>query len=128
MTLSVEMTPPPFDPELGAALPAVAAMIPAALTADLIPALRAGGPLGRPTDDELRRDGSRSATKTWPPSCQSMMFHPWSESWYGSTTVQPARSSGSRYSSAALCHVHRDPQDVAVKGPRILVVAMPQLW
>ena len=44
MTLSVEMTPPPFDPELGAALPAITEMIPAALTADLIPALRAGGP------------------------------------------------------------------------------------
>jgi acetyl esterase/lipase len=57
MTLSVEMTPPPFDPELGAALPAITEMIPAALTADLIPALRAGGPLGAPTDDDLRREG-----------------------------------------------------------------------
>jgi acetyl esterase/lipase len=57
VTLSVEMTPPPFDPELGAALPAIAEMIPAALTADLIPALRTGGALGAPTDDELRRDG-----------------------------------------------------------------------
>jgi acetyl esterase/lipase len=57
MTLSVELTPPPFDPELGAALPAITALMPAALTADLIPAMRSGGPLDSPTDDDLRRDG-----------------------------------------------------------------------
>ena len=57
MTQSVEMTPPPFDPELGAALPAIAEMMPAALTADLIPAMRAGGALDRATDDDLRRGG-----------------------------------------------------------------------
>ncbi|MEV4706645.1 alpha/beta hydrolase [Actinoplanes sp. NPDC049316] len=56
MTLSVA-TPPPFDPELGAALAAVAEERPSELTADLIPALRADSPLTRPTDDELRRDG-----------------------------------------------------------------------
>ena len=42
MTLSVELTPPPFDPELGAALPAIHEMMPAVLTAELIPAMRAG--------------------------------------------------------------------------------------
>ena len=57
MTLSVETTPPPFDPELGAALSAIAEMMPSALTADMIPAMRGGGPLAAPTDDELTRDG-----------------------------------------------------------------------
>lgn len=57
MTLSAELTPPPFDPELGAALPAITEMMPAGLTAELIPAIRAGGLLGSPTDDDLRRGG-----------------------------------------------------------------------
>ncbi|RSM51795.1 esterase [Actinoplanes sp. ATCC 53533] len=60
MTLSVELTPPPFDPELGAALPAILEMMPAVLTADLIPAMRAGisaNVLGSLTDDDLSRDG-----------------------------------------------------------------------
>ena len=60
MTLSVELTPPPFDPELGAALPAILEMMPAVFTADLIPAMRAGisaSVLGSPTDDDLSRDG-----------------------------------------------------------------------
>ncbi|MFI7541666.1 alpha/beta hydrolase [Actinoplanes sp. NPDC049599] len=63
MTLSVELTPPPFDPELGAALPAITELLPAALTADLIPALRSAGPLGSPTDDDLRRDGRFTVTQ-----------------------------------------------------------------
>jgi acetyl esterase/lipase len=49
--------PPPFDPELGAALSAIAEQMPAALTADLIPAMRSGGALEQPTDEDLRRDG-----------------------------------------------------------------------
>jgi len=57
MTLSVELTPPPFDPELGAALPAITEMLPAVLSADLIPAMRAGSLMARVTDDELRGDG-----------------------------------------------------------------------
>ncbi|UQU63886.1 alpha/beta hydrolase [Couchioplanes caeruleus] len=57
MTLSVAATPPPFDPELGAALAAVAETNPPPLTADLIPALRADSPMVRASDDELRRDG-----------------------------------------------------------------------
>lgn len=57
MTLSAELTPPPWDPELGAALPAITEMMPPVLTADLIPAMRAGSLLGSLTDDDLRRDG-----------------------------------------------------------------------
>ncbi|WP_199515988.1 alpha/beta hydrolase [Nucisporomicrobium flavum] len=57
MTLSVAATPPPFDPELGAALAAVAETNPPPLTADLIPALRADSPMVRATEEELRRDG-----------------------------------------------------------------------
>jgi acetyl esterase/lipase len=57
MTLSVEMIPPPFDPELGAALQTITEAIPPALTADMIPAVRAGNLMAVATDDALRRDG-----------------------------------------------------------------------
>jgi acetyl esterase/lipase len=57
MTLSVDMTPPPFDPELAATLSALAEMAPASVTPDMVPAMRAGSLLGLPSDDELRRDG-----------------------------------------------------------------------
>jgi len=57
MTLSVEMTPPPFDPELGAALQVIAEMIPPSLTADMIPAMRGGGLIPMSSNEELCRDG-----------------------------------------------------------------------
>ncbi|MEV4639234.1 alpha/beta hydrolase [Actinoplanes sp. NPDC049548] len=57
MTLPLQTTPPPFDPELGAALAAVAEQVPSSLTADMIPALRQRGPVDAATDDDLRRDG-----------------------------------------------------------------------
>ncbi|MGW4463782.1 alpha/beta hydrolase [Micromonospora sp. NPDC004704] len=49
--------PPPFDPELGAALAAMADSLPPAMTPDMIPAMRERGAGPRPTDDDLRRDG-----------------------------------------------------------------------
>jgi acetyl esterase/lipase len=50
--------PPPFDPELAAALELIAEEIPPGFTAELIPALREGTHHMRPSDDELRRDGA----------------------------------------------------------------------
>ena len=47
---------PPFDPELGAALSAVAEQIPSSLTPDMIAPMREA-PLLAPTDEELTRDG-----------------------------------------------------------------------
>jgi acetyl esterase/lipase len=50
------MTPPPFDPELAAALAVLAADLPSSITPDMIAALRQV-PLLSATDDDLRRDG-----------------------------------------------------------------------
>ena len=57
MTLSIEYPPPPFDPELGAALPAIAEMMPGPLTADLIETMRGGNALAPVTDEMLSREG-----------------------------------------------------------------------
>ena len=51
--------PPPFDPELGAVLAAIAEFLPGALTADMIPALRQPNPaLPTATNEELERNGA----------------------------------------------------------------------
>ena len=50
--------PPPFDPELAAALSALAEQVSPSLTPEMIPSARAGGVLAVPTDDELSRDGT----------------------------------------------------------------------
>jgi acetyl esterase/lipase len=55
--------PPPFDPELAAALAVVAENLPAALTLDMIPAMRQGAILARPSDDDLRRGGAFEVTE-----------------------------------------------------------------
>jgi acetyl esterase/lipase len=49
--------PPPFDPELAAALEIIGAALPSAITPDVLPMLRQGGALS-PVNDELRRDGA----------------------------------------------------------------------
>jgi acetyl esterase/lipase len=52
--------PPPFDPELGAALSALSEMLPSSVTPDMIAVMRSGvgeGALAAVSDDELRRDG-----------------------------------------------------------------------
>lgn len=46
------MTRPPFDPELAPMLEVISAMIPPTLTAEMIPAMRAGGLPGMPTPQE----------------------------------------------------------------------------
>ncbi|MHB8295002.1 MAG: alpha/beta hydrolase [Acidimicrobiales bacterium] len=51
-------THPPFDPELGAALPALAQGIPASITTELIPAMREWSAASSPTDEDLRRGGA----------------------------------------------------------------------
>lgn len=53
---------PPFDPELGAALAAVAEQIPSSLTPDMITPMREA-PLLAPTDEELSRDGRFTITE-----------------------------------------------------------------
>jgi acetyl esterase/lipase len=52
-------SPPPFDPELAAALAPFAEFLPPALTPDMIPLLRRPNPaMPPPTDDDLRRGGA----------------------------------------------------------------------
>ncbi|MFG1608705.1 alpha/beta hydrolase [Actinoplanes sp. NPDC049265] len=52
------MKPPPFDTELGAALPAITEMMPGKLTLDMIPAMRGGEALPPVPDEMLTRDGT----------------------------------------------------------------------
>jgi acetyl esterase/lipase len=56
--MTTTLPPPPFDPELAAALSAIAEQLPSSLTPDMIPAMRAGSVLTAIGDDELRRDGA----------------------------------------------------------------------
>ncbi|WP_246078494.1 alpha/beta hydrolase [Modestobacter excelsi] len=54
---------PPFDPQVAAALGALAGLIPSALTPDMIPLLRQPNPAMPPaTDQELSRDGAFTVT------------------------------------------------------------------
>jgi acetyl esterase/lipase len=53
--------PPPFDPELEAALTLVHGTRPASLTPDLIEAWRQGSAVNEPTDEELSRGGAFEA-------------------------------------------------------------------
>jgi acetyl esterase/lipase len=50
--------PPPFDPELGAALAALGEALPSSLTPDLIPMMRQADVMPQVTDDDLRRGGA----------------------------------------------------------------------
>ncbi|MFJ2830093.1 alpha/beta hydrolase [Streptomyces sp. NPDC087263] len=50
--------PPPFDPELAAALELVAEFLPTSLTPEVIPQLREGASAMRPSDEDLRRGGA----------------------------------------------------------------------
>jgi acetyl esterase/lipase len=56
--VTTTLPPPPFDPELGAALTALADMMPPTLNADLLTAMRSGSVLALPTLEELARDGA----------------------------------------------------------------------
>ena len=49
--------PPPFDPELGAALGAIAAMLPPSFDAETLRAMRSSDVIAPVTDEDLRRDG-----------------------------------------------------------------------
>jgi acetyl esterase/lipase len=55
---------PPFDPEIAAALDVLAALIPPAFTADMIPLLRRPNPALPPTSDEELSRGGRFAVTT----------------------------------------------------------------
>ena len=57
--MTTTLPPPvPFDPELTAALSAMGVPIPMTLTADMIPAMRAGGVIAWSSDEELSRGGT----------------------------------------------------------------------
>jgi acetyl esterase/lipase len=56
MTATIPSPPPPFDPELGAALSLLAESLPSSLTPEMIPLMR-DMPMISATDEELRRDG-----------------------------------------------------------------------
>jgi len=59
--------PVPFDPELAAALSVLHEQIPAALTADMIPMMRAGAAAAGASDDQLSRGGKYAvAARTVP--------------------------------------------------------------
>lgn len=70
--------PPPFDPELAAALAVLG--LPSAFTADMIPALRQGIPgMAPPTDEELSRDGAfevEERTVPGPPGVSLLICRP----------------------------------------------------
>nr|WP_221382286.1 alpha/beta hydrolase [Actinoplanes polyasparticus] len=55
--------PPPFDPELAAALEVIGEQMPSALTADMIEPMRAGSVLADLSDDDLARDGAFAVTR-----------------------------------------------------------------
>jgi acetyl esterase/lipase len=52
------LPPPPFDPELAAALDVIGQQMPPALTADMIQPMRAGSALADLSDEQLARDGA----------------------------------------------------------------------
>jgi acetyl esterase/lipase len=52
------LPPPPFDPELAAALEIIGATLPSSISADALAAMRAGMALMRVPAEELRRDGA----------------------------------------------------------------------
>jgi acetyl esterase/lipase len=54
----VTTLPPPFDPELAAALDVIGEHLPPALTAEMIQPMRAGSLLADLTDEDLARDGA----------------------------------------------------------------------
>ena len=55
--------PPPFDPELAAALAVIGEQMPSALTADMIEPMRSGSVLADLSDDDLARDGAFTVTR-----------------------------------------------------------------
>ncbi|MBA9001924.1 alpha/beta hydrolase [Thermomonospora cellulosilytica] len=57
------MPPPPFDPELDAALEALREFISPSMTLDMISAIRTGRAALRPSDDDLRRGGAVEFTE-----------------------------------------------------------------
>ncbi|MCU7727606.1 alpha/beta hydrolase fold domain-containing protein [Actinoplanes sp. KI2] len=56
--MTTTLPPPPFDPELGAALTALADLITPSLDSERLAAVRSGSVLAVPTEDELRRGGA----------------------------------------------------------------------
>ncbi|WP_307834268.1 alpha/beta hydrolase [Paractinoplanes lichenicola] len=55
--------PPPFDPELSAALAVIGEQMPPQLTADMIQPMREGSLLAELSDDDLARDGAFTVTR-----------------------------------------------------------------
>ncbi|MBG0561424.1 alpha/beta hydrolase [Actinoplanes aureus] len=59
--------PPPFDPELAAALDVIGERLPPSLTAEMIQPMRDGALLGDPTDEDLSRGGAFTVARRMVP-------------------------------------------------------------
>ena len=89
--------PPPFDPELAAALAAIGDLLPRELTLDLIPAMRQPNPaMPRPSDDDLRRGGTFDVTERLVPGPQGAP----------DVSLLICRPAGVTTPLAAIYHVH----------------------
>jgi acetyl esterase/lipase len=89
--------PPPFDPELAAALAVLTEHFPPELTAELIPVLRQPNPaMPRPTDDELRRGGAFEVSERLVPGPEGAPEVP----------LLICRPAGAAVPAAAIYHVH----------------------
>jgi acetyl esterase/lipase len=89
--------PPPFDPELAAALAAMGDLLPRELTLDMIPAMRQPNPMmPRPTDDDLRRGGAFDVTERLVPGPQGAP----------DVSLLICRPTGVTTPLAAIYHVH----------------------
>ncbi|MEV4346833.1 alpha/beta hydrolase [Actinoplanes sp. NPDC049596] len=56
--MTTVLPPPPFDPELAAALDVISQQLPSAWTAEMIPSMREGGVMADLSDEQLSRDGT----------------------------------------------------------------------
>ena len=89
--------PPPFDPELAAALAVLGELIPPGLTAEMIPVLRQPNPvMSRLTDDELRRGGAFEISERLVPGPEGAP----------EVSLLICRPVGAAVPTAAIYHIH----------------------
>lgn len=111
--------PPPFDPELAAALEVIREQLPPTLTADMIQPMRAGALLADPSDEDLARGGAFTVERrTAPGPIELLVLTP-----AGAETALPG-----------IYHIHgggmilgnnrsgvEGPQDWATEVPAVIV-------
>jgi acetyl esterase/lipase len=93
---AASVTPPPFDPELAAALSLLAGHMPRTLTLDMIPALRAQATGVMVPDEELRRGGAFEITERLVPGPEGAP----------EISLLVARPTGVPSPTAAIYHIH----------------------